>query len=207
MLDKDHFSQREIEKELHDKLDNISERSLSLLKFTFTIIGVYLLILYNIYQKLDYNSIINSAPNNTYSIYSIMGCFSLIGISIRSSVLPLLTVRHKYIETKESIRYKEGHELEKSNRELGIKIRKNEFHNMIATGALSYSVSFFVCYFVPTKELGGYMFFTIIGLIIASSIKFNDLWSEIEYIEDEGCDIISEFAFINEVKKPWWRFW
>lgn len=53
LFDNEHISQREIEKDLFEKFDKVSERSLSILKFIFVIVGFYSVVFVNIHSKLD----------------------------------------------------------------------------------------------------------------------------------------------------------
>jgi hypothetical protein len=182
-LDGEYISQREIEKDLIEKLDKGSERSLSLLKFVFTVTGFYAVALFYVYDKLDINVIINSAPYPKAST-SIQLCFITLFIAFFFSFKPLTVIRYKFIETERSIKYRDGHDLEKNNRRIAINIRKQDIYNMLSTYCISSSFLFFLGYFFGGWWIIGASSFASIALI-----NFIDAWLDVYGIELNGREV------------------
>jgi hypothetical protein len=183
-LDDEYVSQREIEKDLIEKFDNGSERSLSLLKFIFTIAGFYIVALVYVYDKLDINLILSSALHPPESTVSIKLCFITLFLAFFFSFKPLTVVRYKFVETKNSIKYREGHELEKNNRRIAINIRKQDVYNMLSTYCITSSFLFFLGYFFGQNWFIGALAFA--GVTIKSFII---VWFEAYDIEINGREV------------------
>ena len=115
MFDDEYISQRNIEKDLFEALDNNLDKSFSLLKSAFVVIGFYSVVFFNIYNKFDIDVILQSAPYPPYSGYSIKLCFVMIFLIFLSSFIGLKTGMYKFVKTGHSIQYLSGHELEKNN--------------------------------------------------------------------------------------------
>lgn len=148
MFDDEHISQREIEREVFDRFEKESEKSLSLLKFVFVIVGFYSVFFFNMYGKLDIGLILRSSPYPPFSNYSIELCFLMIVFAFLFSFKPLTTERYKFVETKRSIRFREGVELEKNNRRVSLKVRRHGALNQISIYCILFLFLFFLGYFL-----------------------------------------------------------
>lgn len=181
LFDDEYASQREIEKELFDKFENVSERGFSLLKFTFAIAGFYSVILVNMYSKFNIDLILNSSPYPPYSVYSIKLCFLLLFLAFYSSFMTLRLVRYRFIENGRLVCYRCGYELEKNNFRVALNIRKHGFFNMLSCFCILFSFQFFLTYF-----LGKSFFILVLGGSFASALNFIGAWLDIYGIELEG---------------------
>lgn len=183
LLDDEHVSQREIEKDLIEKFDKGSERSLTLLKLVFTVTGFYAVVLFYIYNKLDINVILSSAPYPEAST-SIKLCFIMLFVAFFFSFKPLTVVRYRFVETERSIKYRDGHDLEKNNRRIAINIRKQGIYNMLSVYCISSSFLFFLGYF-----LGNWWVMGASGFATAALISSIESWLDIYGIEINGREV------------------
>lgn len=181
LFDDEYVSQREIEKELFDKFDKVSERGFSLLKFIIAIAGFYSVILVNVYSMFDIDLILNSSPYPPYSVYSIKLCFFLLFLAFYSSFMTLRLVRYRFIESGRLVCYRCGYELEKNNFRVALNIRKHGFFNMLSCFCILFSFQFFLAYF-----LGEPFFIFVLGGSFVSSLNFIGAWLDIYGIELEG---------------------
>ena len=180
-LDDEYIPQREIEKEIFEKFGKISERSLSILKLIFVVSGFYSVIFVYMYGKLDIDLILRSSPYPPESTYSIKLCFIMLILAFMFSFKPLTMERYKFVETKRSIRYREGPELEKNNRRVALNVRRLSAFNMISIYCIIFSFSFFISYFI-----GKDWFFVTSGSMFYAAVRFIEEWIAIYYIEKEG---------------------
>lgn len=183
LLDDEYISQREIEKDLIEKFDKGSERSLSLLKFVFTITGFYAVALFYVYNKLDINLILSSAPSPESNL-SIKLCFITLFMAFFFSFKPLTVIRYRFVETERSIKYRDGHNLEKNNRRIAINIRKQDIYNTTSVYCISSSFLFFLGYFFGSWWLAG-----AFGFISTTIVSFIDGWLDVYGIELNGREV------------------
>jgi len=143
--------QKQIENELFKEYDKNLDRSFSLLKFIFVILGFYALVLSNMYGNFNgkiADNIINNASDPNIAKSALSCCIITIIIPFSSLTMILMEQQLK-IEKNNSIQFREGEELKNHNEKMYSVLVKQHIKYITSVFCIVSSVFFFYSYFSP----------------------------------------------------------
>lgn len=143
--------QKQIENELFKEYDKNLDRSFSLLKFIFVILGFYALVLSNMYGNFNgkiIDNIINNASDPNIAKSALSCCIITIIIAFYHLTIILMEQQLK-IEKNNSIQFREGEELKNHNEKMYSVLVKQHIKYITSVFCIVSSTFFFCSYFSP----------------------------------------------------------